>query len=182
MILWNCKRCGEQLESPSSLIGEFILCPGCREAMRVPDDPTLERNRPGSTVVTGAAMALPKQPVSASGAKLKSLGTAALILFWIVAIGACFWLRDTESSDRNHAWFACQRYVKANLKAPGSASFGGLLDQLPSQTMTHLGGSRYCGQGWVEAQNGFGATVRTYFVCIVRGSGDDWQLEDVSFE
>lgn len=75
------------------------------------------------------------------------------------------------------AFTVCQQYVQQSLKAPGSAKWpGGYSDYTQ-----HLGGGRYRVTAWVDAQNTFGALVRTNFKCEVRWQSDDrWYLENLA--
>lgn len=83
------------------------------------------------------------------------------------------------SSDKEvGAWIAAQGFVSDRLKSPSSADFGSGLgyalsdDYQSSDTVvTNLGGGRYRIDAWVEAQNGFGATIRTPFSCEVQETG-----------
>lgn len=70
-----------------------------------------------------------------------------------------------------------QRAVEARLKAPATADFG-LISFLPA------GECRFNGFGHVDAQNGFGALIRTKFVGQVEydPASDGWRVVDVSFD
>lgn len=54
IIIFKCLKCNEQLESPSSMAGETIACPRCRNVHRVPS--TAESSR------TGSRMTKPSMP------------------------------------------------------------------------------------------------------------------------
>ena len=68
--------------------------------------------------------------------------------------------------------------VKKILKAPGTAKFPGLLEK--ADHIKDLGGGRYQINSWVDSQNGFGALLRSRFVCIVKINPSSYQCEDVS--
>ena len=77
-----------------------------------------------------------------------------------------------------------QQFVKEKLKAPGSADFGGVFGdyQDPDQVVTKLGGDKFRVRAWVDAQNAFGAQVRTRFVCELEYVGNDrWRLTNLEF-
>lgn len=58
------------------------------------------------------------------------------------------------------AWVCAQDIVENNLKAPSTAKFC----KYPDATVTYLGGADYMIFGWVDAENGYGAKLRTNFV------------------
>jgi len=79
-----------------------------------------------------------------------------------------------SSWDRkNAAWVMAQQFVKDRLKSPSSASFGSALGdyQDPDRVVSDLGGGEFRIRAWVEAQNSFGATIRTTFVCELEDTG-----------
>jgi hypothetical protein len=58
---------------------------------------------------------------------------------------------------------ACKKAVLHRLKAPGSADFQGMLDDVPDPTKQADGS--YLWRSWVDSQNSFGAKLRTRFMC-----------------
>ncbi len=64
---------------------------------------------------------------------------------------------DDEGPDDYAAIDVCHQEVSDQLRAPATADFGG-------ETVTHTG-DRYTVVGYVDAQNGFGAQIRTDWVC-----------------
>lgn len=61
-------------------------------------------------------------------------------------------------SQEDDAIAACERAVSAQMKSPSTASF-------PNTSAVKVDGDAYNVRGSVDAQNSFGATVRTSFVC-----------------
>jgi len=59
----------------------------------------------------------------------------------------------------------CERYVETQLRSPSTADFPWLLNTLDR------GRWRYVVNSYVDAENGFGATVRTNFTCDLQYSG-----------
>lgn len=83
------------------------------------------------------------------------------------------------------AWVMTEHFVKDKLKSPSTADFGGILSdyQDPLKVVTDLGDGKFRVRGWVEAQNSFGATIRTHFVCELKYVGNDrWRLISLVFE
>jgi len=74
-----------------------------------------------------------------------------------------------------HAATIIQRYVKKNLKAPRTAKFPWF------EEASYLGDGRYQLISYVDAQNTFGALIRTRYYCIVKYDGSDWSIEKFAF-
>ena len=84
---------------------------------------------------------------------------------------------DWSTEDNSFlAYSVMEDFVKKRLKAPSTAKFPGMFDgkadhitQLPNQT--------YKITSYVDAQNSFGALIRTRFIGEVQQTGEyDWQL------
>ena len=58
------------------------------------------------------------------------------------------------------AWVCAEDIVKANLKSPSSAKFC----KYPEATITYCGDADYMVVGWVDAENSYGAKIRTDFI------------------
>lgn len=65
--------------------------------------------------------------------------------------------------------YACKESIKNNLKAPSTAKFPGMWDEQPEAEQTGDGGWLYI--TWVDAQNGFGAMIRSTWGCAVTAEG-----------
>lgn len=82
--------------------------------------------------------------------------------------------------DSVAAWVMCQQFVKQRLKAPATADFGGLIAgdwQDPNTHAVHMGKGVYECNGFVDAQNSFGAQVRNQFGLTIKYVGNDnWKL------
>jgi hypothetical protein len=106
----------------------------------------------------------------------------ALAVFGILgAIGIGLWLTpDSGGSSRSsEAMFhdvlaerACERYVAAQLKAPSTAEF-------TDTEATGIGAQRTV-SGSVDAQNGFGAMIRSSFTCDVELTQDEATVADAT--
>ena len=82
----------------------------------------------------------------------------------------------TDTSESVMAWIKAKHFVTDNLKAPATAKF----DDCPlQQCVTPLGMNRYSVSSYVDAQNSFGALIRTRWVAVVREEGDMWYLESL---
>lgn len=70
-------------------------------------------------------------------------------------------------------------YVKQLLKAPSTAKF----PPCDFGKVSRLGNKQYRYQSYVDAQNSFGAMVRTYYVVEMEYLGnDEWKLKDIKWE
>jgi len=77
------------------------------------------------------------------------------------------------------AWGMCREFVEESLKAPRTAKFPWGY----SKFTTHLGGGKYRVRAYVDAQNSFGALVRSDFDCTVQYAGEDrWRLENLAID
>jgi len=84
-------------------------------------------------------------------------GIVAIVLFFGIIIGisqGC----EFENDERD-AWVCAQNVVENHLKSPSTADFC----SYPEATITDLGNNKYKIVGYVDAQNSFGAVIRSYF-------------------
>jgi hypothetical protein len=90
-----------------------------------------------------------------------------------------------ENPGKIEAWVMAQEFVKDRLKSPSSANFGGIFSdyQSPHDVVTDIGGGKFRVRAWVDAQNSFGAMIRTHFVCELEYAGNDcWRLLSLDFK
>jgi len=96
---------------------------------------------------------------------------AALLVGLALALTGC----GNHEPDDYDAYAACQNWVEQQLRAPSTADFSGHGD---SQIVETANG--YDIKGYVDAENGFGAKIRTDWSCSVALVGDNWELLDLS--
>ena len=78
--------------------------------------------------------------------------------------------------DKMTAYFASEDFVKKNLKAPSTAKFPWFREVV----VDDLGAERYRVTAYVDAQNSFGAQIRTNYTCVVKGEDSlHWTLESI---
>lgn len=82
-----------------------------------------------------------------------------------------------SAPDGSMAHVMAQKLVKAQLKAPSTAKF-------PSAeyTATDLGGGRWRVSSYVDAQNGFGAMLRSQWTVEMEATGETWKLVKCSID
>jgi hypothetical protein len=98
----------------------------------------------------------------------------------LVAIGLVVWLvaamaghKNSSHDDGGGKFMAqqmCHDFLKQRLKSPSSAHF-------PDDALRSLSANTYTVSGPVDAENSFGAAIRSSYVCKVKyAGGDKWNL------
>jgi hypothetical protein len=84
------------------------------------------------------------------------------------------------SVAKDTAYFASQDFVKRNLKSPSSAKFPN--SNVPGVSVTELGECRFRITGYVDANNSFGASIRTPYSMTVKSEEGSisYNLEDIA--
>lgn len=77
-------------------------------------------------------------------------------------------------SQSDMAITMCEKFVKERLKSPTTAKFSGEAAAAGSRA------DEYAVVGQVDAQNGFGAMIRSQFRCELTISGDTWTARAVT--
>lgn len=111
------------------------------------------------------------------------LSLIGFAIFGFLALGSTD--DDSASKDPNAwktednwsmAYIMMEDFVKQRLKSPGSAKFPGVFDGR-KEHVTKLGEQKYRIVSYVDAQNAFGAMIRTKFVGEIQQVSDEkWQL------
>lgn len=68
----------------------------------------------------------------------------------------------------------CQMRMEAALRAPSTAKFPGAFDGAPDPVLTDAGTWLY--RSWVDAQNGYGAMIRTPYLCEMKKGPAGWRV------
>jgi hypothetical protein len=77
----------------------------------------------------------------------------------------------------NRARYLCHDRIKQQLKSPSTAKFEGLFDFIAVQSADH---KDWMIHGHVDAQNAFGATLRTNWTCTVTPIDEDNAMVDAT--
>ncbi|MFJ4631575.1 hypothetical protein [Streptomyces sp. NPDC088847] len=107
--------------------------------------------------------------------------TALGLLLLTAGLTAC---SGGSSSTPSHtdAEVMCEKFVKNRLKSPGSARFPGVTDSDYAKTkvLSNAKPWKFTVTGVVDSQNGFGALVRSNYVCTVSTKNrTSWHLDDM---
>lgn len=115
----------------------------------------------------------------------------AFLLLWALASCSSHLSRTPDSEeqarlaaavDAERAWRYCQDAVRARLKAPSTARFGGRESVDGMVVKGRDGTVAYQVVSYVDAQNNFGAMIRTGFECVVRKlPSGRWEVRAVDF-
>lgn len=111
---------------------------------------------------------------------------AALFTIGLIVFGVIIWFGITLSKNQSKSNVvsdyeivnACEKFIENNLKAPKSAEFPpeskAVIDRIANNLFEVV--------SYVDAQNSFGAMIRTFYTCEVRhGYGGGWELIDLEF-
>jgi hypothetical protein len=131
-----------------------------------------ETNRPTVDPPTTQKLAAQKRNGAIGALVVVAIGIA-------LVIGMVTGDSTDESSGEDLSFGAmdvCEQFVSERLKAPSTADF-----EYVDPDDVARSGSRFTIVSAVDAENGFGAMIRTDYICEVRHvSGDRWRLVDLS--
>lgn len=81
-----------------------------------------------------------------------------------------------DNAEAVGAWVVCQQFVEDRLTSPSTADYPAAYSDYTTQLST----KQFKVDAYVDSQNGFGAMVRTDFVCTVTYQGNDnWHLDSL---
>jgi hypothetical protein len=184
MALIKCEECGNQISDKAQ------ACPACGAPVNgglvSPSGGAIQ-----SPVVEGQKTSAEKTAQDQKKVQMGCLGCLGVVLFFVL-ISSLMPGKGSDPagpsasspSDRSSmAVVQCQNYVRDRLRSPSTADFPWL-----DHSVTPEGSETYLVRSYVDAQNGFGATVRNNYTCKIQYSGGDeadqrsWSLLDLSMD
>ena len=88
-------------------------------------------------------------------------------------------IRHGSDKDKLEAYGYVENFVKNKLKSPSSAVFPSYREQI--EHTDYLGEDVFKIKSWVDSQNGFGAMIRTRFVCTIYYQDNKVKCQDLQF-
>lgn len=87
---------------------------------------------------------------------------------------------DRHCKDTTRAFVMSQAFVEQSLRSPSTADFPTAV--APDVSVQHVGDCRHRVDAYVDAENGFGATIRQKYSALLTYSmdNDEWTLEELS--
>lgn len=166
MALIKCPECGNDVST------EAVSCPKCGYPIKVftqqEDDEQEKESIPVVDLRHLEDEQRKEMPQANHRSKSGGFGKAILIFLAIVGglilIGTCGGGSSDNWNTENNAKSYAMIIVKDNLKAPSTAKFCNTAREM---TAKNLGGAKWRVTGWVDAENSFGAMIRSDFEVVL---------------
>lgn len=113
--------------------------------------------------------------------KKRDWGAILLVVVVIGLIVSCALLFANRDDDEpsmttsETAWFTCRGFIADRLKAPSTADF----EHYNSSKVIKYDYDEWKVTMYVDAENSFGAMIRSDFQCHLRVEGESWWLIDL---
>ena len=158
MALIKCPECGNDVST------EAVSCPKCG----CPIKRTAEVQKAEEQYDTAAETYSRRN----GGGCGKAIFVFVAIIVGLLLIGTCGGLSSRKSDNwntENRAKSYAMIMVKDNLKAPSTAKFCNTSREM---TAKNFGGAKWRVTGWVDAENSFGAMIRSDFDVVLELSSN----------
>lgn len=113
----------------------------------------------------------PSQPTSPAAKGCGGCFVIVLVIWLLYAMVSCGSQESAEDKQvemKQHAALVSRRFVEQYLKAPSTAKFPNSYDVEVTQS-----GDKYIINSYVDAQNSFGAQIRSTYYCEMKYIGPD---------
>ena len=121
----------------------------------------------------------PQQSVTTSNKSNVPILLAAILI--VCVVGVCIMTlvsggdKQEDKPDKIGASIMCEEFLKDGLKAPSTAKFAQYRDGNVTQN-----GNQFTVVSYVDAENSFGAMIRTTYICVVEYTGNGkWRLKSL---
>lgn len=105
----------------------------------------------------------------ASFMKWLAVIVGAVVLLTIGGLFACSAMYgDSDGVSDTEVRNQCREWARDRLQSPSTAEF-------KAEEVAPAGDNRWTVTGAIDAENGFGATVRATYTCTIRLDGDTWR-------
>jgi hypothetical protein len=103
--------------------------------------------------------------------------TLVVIAIFLVGLGYAHFAGSGPLNLDNDVYRVCKDWTTKQLKSPATAVYPPLsaLEETEGYGFSNKGAAGYTLSGYVDAQNGFGALLRSDFVCKAKKEGDNWR-------
>ncbi|MGO9613210.1 MAG: hypothetical protein ACLPX5_09265 [Dissulfurispiraceae bacterium] len=133
-------------------------------------------------------MSIPRKdeafPYRGKSKRLTKTGVVLIVLFVVVPLIILATMshyapvkKDPSEERAFTAWAMHNEFIKNLLKAPATADFA----PRSASSVEILGNNLYKITSYVDAQNSFGAKLRTHYTITLKNTGDQWKVADVQF-
>ena len=122
----------------------------------------------------------PFVPVDKSTKNLQlfiAIGILILIVLCGIGVGAFGNDKEKDIIDGSDAWYTCEIFIERVLKAPLTADF----EHYNANKVYSTGTNKWAAQIYVDAENSFGALIRSEFYCETEyfPENDEWKLIEI---
>lgn len=106
--------------------------------------------------------------------KLNIFSIIILAIFVFLAVGSTEESDSNSGPDKVEAMTMAQSFLEERLKAPSTADYPWVTSD---EVVSRLADNKFRYRSYVDAENSFGAKVRTHFDIVVQYVGEDkWRL------
>lgn len=187
----KCPHCQTVLDVSPFAPGTVIACGNCQQNLTVPAPVPESESIVVSTAVTQRSTNRRQRRAKARAEERQIYGklfafvtVIAVVLGLFVMCSSVMRTKPLTPAEQakkhadaqiNEAWRSAKWAVKHSLRSPSTADFGSIFGdsfQNPFRCVSRLKNNKYEVNGWVDAQNGFGATVRTRFTVVLKTTED----------